>query len=60
MLASAAAYLLIAYSIPDVQAGLAVAGLALGLVIAPLSSVALSTTPKVSTAWPRRPSSSPA
>ncbi|WP_199044119.1 MFS transporter [Glycomyces salinus] len=46
MLASAGAYLLIAYSIPDVQVGLAVAGLALGLVIAPLSSVALSTTPE--------------
>ncbi|GAB3645554.1 MFS transporter [Glycomyces tarimensis] len=44
--AAAGAYLLIANALPEVETGLALAGTALGLVIAPLSSVALRTTPE--------------
>ncbi|MCH7232964.1 MFS transporter [Glycomyces sp. L485] len=44
--AAGAGYLLIAARLPEVEAGLALAGIALGVVIAPLSAVALSTTPE--------------
>lgn len=44
--AAAAAYLWMAEALPEVEHGLALAGLALGVVIAPLSSVALRTTPE--------------
>ncbi|GAB3224916.1 MFS transporter [Glycomyces halotolerans] len=45
MAAAAGAYALIAATIPGVEPGLALAGFALGVVIAPLSAVALRTTP---------------
>ncbi|MCC3763696.1 MFS transporter [Glycomyces sp. TRM65418] len=44
--AAAAAYLWIGRSIPDIESGLALAGAALGVTIAPLSSAALRTTPE--------------
>ncbi|WP_211234867.1 MFS transporter [Glycomyces arizonensis] len=44
--AAAIAYLWIANALPDIEYGLVLAGLALGVVIAPLSSVALRTTPE--------------
>ncbi|HEX2143361.1 MAG TPA: MFS transporter [Glycomyces sp.] len=44
--AAAAAYYWIGRSVPDIEPGLALAGAALGVTIAPLSSAALRTTPE--------------
>ncbi|WP_051325928.1 MFS transporter [Glycomyces tenuis] len=44
--AAACAYAWIANTLPEVEPGLALAGFALGVVIAPLSAVALSATPE--------------
>ncbi|MDA1360609.1 MFS transporter [Glycomyces luteolus] len=44
--AAAAAYFWIGRSVPDIEPGLALAGAALGITIAPLSSAALRTTPE--------------
>ncbi len=44
--AAAAAYFWIGQAVPDIETGLALAGAALGVTIAPLSSAALRTTPE--------------
>ncbi|MFC3491928.1 MFS transporter [Glycomyces rhizosphaerae] len=44
--AAAAAYFWIGKTVPDIEPGLALAGAALGITIAPLSSAALRTTPE--------------
>jgi hypothetical protein len=44
--AAAAGYFWIGRSVPDIEPGLALAGFALGVTIAPLSSAALRTTPE--------------